>query len=171
MSLTTTISVGLKALQQLANDNFATPVDSASFPYQGESWASGTGASQADLVYRARRTLAGSTADNLDVSGSLTDKFGNTLTMARVKLIAIFNRAAIGSGFDLNVGAGANPLANLFGDAASDKINVKPQGLFLITAPGATAYAVTAATGDILKINNGNGSSVDYDILIVGASA
>lgn len=171
MSLTTTLSLGLKLLQQLANDNFATPVDSASFPYQGETWANGTGASQADLAYRGRRTVGATSVDNLDVAGSLTDKFGNTITMARVKLIALYNRAAIGSGFVLNLGAGSNPLANLFGDAATDKLNVRPGGIFLITAPDAVAYAVTAGTGDILKINNGNGSSVDYDLVIVGASA
>ena len=41
--------------------------------------------------------------------------------------------------------------------------------MLLLVAPGAAGYAVTAGTGDILKVaNSGAGTGVTYDIVIVG---
>jgi len=56
--------------------------------------------------------------------------------------------------------------------AASDGISVRPGGLFCWAAPDATAVAVTAGTGDLLAIaNSGAGTSVTYDVVIIGSSA
>lgn len=170
MSLSTTLSLNLQTTQALANDNFATNTDNAVFPYTGETFATGTAASQADLVYRARRTVTASSNITIDLAGSLADRFGTTITMARVKMIALYNRAAIGSGLVIGIGAGSNPLINFIGDA-SDIINLRPGGVLLLSAPDATAYAVTAATGDILKLTNPGGTDVAVDVMIVGASA
>jgi hypothetical protein len=173
MSLSTTLSLSLQAIQSLASDNFATNTDPALFPYTGETFATGTAASQMDLTYRARRTISLSSSLSLDLAGVLTDRFGNVLTFARVKLIAIYNRAAIASGFVLGIGAGSACLASgtLFANT-SDILNLRPQGLFLYTAPDATGLVVTATTADILKIDNSaNGTAVDVDIMICGASA
>lgn len=171
MSLVTQMSLVLKAIQSSTNAFGNTVTDAAVFPFNSLKWTSGTGANQADLVYHARPTISGSGSSNFDLAGSLTDQFGATIANARIKLIAIHNRAAIGSGFVLSIGgAASNPFINWVADS-TDKINVRPQGLFLLAAPDATAYAVTAATGDILKIANGGGSAVDLDLILIGASA
>lgn len=132
--------------------------------------ASGTGADQADLVFADTRTLAASTSENLDLAGVLADAFGQTLTM--VEVVAILVAPAEGNTNDVLVGgAASNAFAALFGDA-TDKLVVKPGGLALLAAPGNPAYAVTASTGDILKVaNSAGGSSVTYDIVIIGRSA
>jgi hypothetical protein len=55
--------------------------------------------------------------------------------------------------------------------AASDGIDVQPGGVFLWVAP-TTGVTVTAATGDILNIDNSSsGTSVTYDVVIIGTSA
>ena len=60
---------------------------------------------------------------------------------------------------------------NWVGDP-TDKISVRPGGAFILIAPDATGYAVTAATGDLLKIANSAGTtSVTYDIIIIGATS
>jgi hypothetical protein len=133
------------------------------------SLTTGTGADQADRLYYARRTVSSGTPDDIDLaSGSLTDIYGNALTFARIKGIYIHNRSTTAAEI-LSVGAGSNPLINWV-MASGDGVKVRAGGVFFIFAPDATAYAVTAATGDILEIAAASGSP-SYDILILGASA
>lgn len=128
----------------------------------------GTGANQADQVFDDDRTLAASAAEDIDLAGALTNAFGESITFARVKAIYIQNNSAVDT---LAVGgASSNALANLFGNV-NDVINIKPGGVFLIAAPLATAYPVTAATADLLHIVNGAGGSTTYRIVIIGATA
>lgn len=134
------------------------------------SWPSGTGLDQADLVFTDTRTLTASSTESLDLAGSLVDASGATLTFARVKAILI--RAAAGNTNNVNVGgAASNGFVNWVADP-TDIVIVRPGGLFLLIAHDATGYAVTASTGDLLKIaNSSSGTSVTYDIVIIGCSA
>ena len=129
----------------------------------------GTSANAADLIFMDTRTIAASSSENLDMAGSLVDPLGATLTFATIK--AIYVKAASGNTNNVVVGgAGSNTLLGIFSDA-TDKIVVKPGGVFLWVAP-ATGAAVTASTGDILLVaNSSSGSSVTYDIVIIGTSA
>jgi len=136
------------------------------------SWtvANGTGANQADLVFRGQRTLALSTSEDLDLAGSLTDAYGATITFARVKMIYV--KAASTNGGNIIIGgAAANTFVGSFSDA-SDKVELAAGQMYQVTAPDATGWAVTAGTADILKVENDDGAAVGtYDIIIVGASA
>jgi hypothetical protein len=132
---------------------------------------SGTGAGNADRVFSDRRTLAASGTEDLDLAGVLVDAFGATITFARIKGIVI--AAAAGNSNNVVVGAAAsNPWATLLG--ATHTLTLRP-GAFVAVGTGAadaTGYAVTASTGDLLKVaNSGAGTSVTYDIHIIGASA
>lgn len=135
------------------------------------AFTDGTGASQCDEVFLDTRTIAASGSDSLDLAGGLANAFGETITFAEI--VAILVRAAPGNTNDVVVGgAGSNTFAGPFADAG-DKIKVGPGGVFLIAAPGAAGIGgVTASTGDILQIaNGGSGTSVTYDIVIVGRTA
>lgn len=121
---------------------------------------------QGDILYRTRRTLAGSASENLDLSGTLQDVFKNVIAAQEITAIIIL--AA-----DDNVGN------ILVGGAASNRF----QGPFLstgayVTAPGQAFFAVnplgwpvTAGTADLLKIANDAAGSATYDILLIGRSA
>lgn len=126
----------------------------------------GTGADQAQTMFHDQRVLTASSSENLDLSGGLTDNFGVTITMTVLRILIV--RAASGNTNDVEVSRGASngvPFMN----AASDAVLVKPGGMFAYQAPDATGVPVTAATGDILTItNSAGGSSVTYDIVIVG---
>jgi hypothetical protein len=131
--------------------------------------ASGTGADQADLIYHAQRTLVASASEDLDLSGVLADPFGTTLTFARIKGLVVV-AAAANTNNVLVGGAATNAFINWVSDA-TDKVVVRPGAVFALFSGSATAYAVTAGTGDLLRIaNSGAGSSVTYDIAIIGAS-
>lgn len=133
-------------------------------------FTSGTGANQADLAFTDTRTLSSSATENLDLAGGLTDALGNTLTFASVKALIVV--AAAGNTNDVVVGgAGSNAWAAPFGDA-TDTVKVPPGGVLVLADFGATGFAVAAGTSDILKVTNGgSGTSVSYDLLIVGDSA
>ena len=128
--------------------------------------STGTGANQADLVFSDQRTTA---AEDLDLAGTLVDAFGDTITMARVKAILI--KADPANTLDVFVGGGTNPLIGWIADP-TDIVEIKPGGAFMVWAPDATAYPVTAGTGDILKVAASDGATpITYDIIIIGASA
>lgn len=168
MSLTASLRLLVQATQYTTLD-----LGSPRFPVtydKSNTLANGTGAGQADLLWTDNRTLAASASESLDLAGTLTGAFGATLTFARVKALII--RAADGNTNDLLVGgAASNGFASWVGDP-TDKVKIKPGGTFALIAPGATAYPVTAGTGDLLQVaNSGAGTSVTYDVVIIGASA
>lgn len=131
--------------------------------------ASGTGSGQADKVWHDERTLTASSSEDLDLAGSLTDAFGATLTFARIKAVILTANSANTN--NVVLGNVTNGIVGWFG-AATHTISVRPGGLFCIYAPDATAYVVTGGTADLLHVaNSGAGTSVTYDIVIVGSSA
>jgi len=131
--------------------------------------ATGTGSNQADLIFHDQRTLIASATEDLDLAGSLTDQFGTTLTLARIKGIVV--TAAAANTNNVNVIRPASNGVPIF-LAAGDGMPVKPGGRFEWWAPDATGIAVTAGTGDLLTFTNSAGTtSVTYDVIIIGASA
>lgn len=132
-------------------------------------WATGTGADQSDMMWTDRRTLAASATEDIDLAGSVTGHFGNTLTFARVKLLYV--HASSANTNNVNVTRVATTGIPLF-LADGDGLSVRPGGTFLVVAPDVTGYLVTATTDDTISFTNSAGStSVTYDVVIIGASA
>ena len=167
MTLTATLDVNLSALLASALD-----LGSAQFPLEADKrirFASGTSAGQADMLWSDTRTVAASGTDALDLAGSLTGPLGGSLTFARIKGLLV--RAAAGNTHNCRVNRPASNGVPLF-LAASDGIDVQPGGLLLWVAPTAAGVVVTAGTGDLINIDNsGAGTSVTYDVVLIGASA
>lgn len=164
MSLTASITINATASQKNNLDHGVVE-----FPLGVKNQialANGNLANQANQLFSDQRTLAGSTSEELDLAGGLTDAFGNAITFTKIKAIII--SAAAANGGDIEVGGSA---ANGFNDwvgAGGDFIKVKPGGAFAIVAPDLAGYAVTAGTGDLLKINNADANPATYDITIIG---
>lgn len=129
----------------------------------------GTGDGQADVVFVDQRTISASSSEELDLAGSLTDPLGGSAVFAEVAAIEV--RAAAGNTNNVVVGgAASNAFVGPFG-AADNTIAVPPGGVLVLYHPGG-GWAVTAGTGDLLQVaNSGSGSTVTYDIVIVGRSA
>lgn len=151
----------------------STPLDlaSASSPLKYVKQldlANGSGAGQANKVFHDQRTLAASGTEDLDLAGSLTDPLGVSLTFAKIRMILIY-AAAANTNLVVVGGASSNGFITWAGDA-TDKVKIRPGGLLLLTAPDATAYAVTASTGDLLTVaNSSSGTGVTYDIVLLGS--
>jgi hypothetical protein len=128
-------------------------------------------AGQADLVFHDTRTIAPSSNDDLDLAGVLLDPVCTLLTFIRVKALIVAAAAANANNVVIGAAA-ANPWVGLIN--ATGTITLKPGGVQAYFAGQADAVASTviAATGDILRVaNSGAGTSVTYDIIIIGASA
>ncbi len=134
------------------------------------SLADGTAVGQADRIFSDTRTVNASTNDDLDLAGVLTDSFGATVTFVKVK--GLFIRSAAANTQNFSVGnAAANQWATLLN--ATGTVTMRPGAVLLVAAgvADATAYGVTAGTGDLFRVANGAGTSISYDIIIVGTSA
>lgn len=168
MSLTVEkINLLIKAKQLPTSSSFSTLEDLVSVAFI-DSLADGTGADFADQIYHSSgRSLATSASETFDLGG-VSDKFGNTLTMATVKALYIKNTSTVAT---LEVGGNANEWIGWSGTATST-ITVGPGGCIFLYDPSANAMEVTATTGDILEITNNDGSNAaTYDIIIIGASS
>jgi hypothetical protein len=166
MALSVTLKAGIRGTQTNALDlgTVSLPIDvQASIALDN-----GTGANQADKLFTDTRTVTTGATDSIDLAGSLTDAFGATITLARVKAIMV--TSAAGNTTDIQVARPASNGVVLF-SAVSDAIVVKPGGVFFWAAPDATAIPVTGGTGDLLSIINAAGASATYNIVIVGSSA
>ena len=148
--------------------DLSTPVDAFTVS-AAIQLANGVGAAQADLLFHDQRTLAASGTEDLDLAGSLSSPYGATLTF--VELRAILFKAAATNTNNVRV---TRPAANgvpLF-LAASDGIDVPPGGVFMWSCPADGKVTVTAATGDLITVtNSSSGTSVTYDVVIIGTSA
>lgn len=168
MALNTRLNVQLDATQTSALDlvSATAPLSKA---YR-KQLTNGTGANQADLVWSDQRTIAASATDSFDLAGGgLTDAFGAAVAFARVKLVMV--TAATGNSNNVNVTRPASNGVPLF-LAAGDGVPVRPGGVWLWACTDATGVAVTAGTGDLIDVvNSGAGSTVTYDVVIVGASS
>lgn len=136
------------------------------------SLTSGTGAGQADRVFSDTRTVLASANDDLDLAAGLTDAFGASITFARVKALIV--TASPSNVNNVLVGGDATSTFLTWVVAEADAVILRPGASLALVAgvADATGYAVTATTGDLLRITNAaGGSSVVYSIVIVGASA
>ena len=149
----------------------ASGLGSASFDLGQEAliqFAPGTGAGKADLVFADRRTLAASATENLDLAGALTDPVGGAAVFGHVKAIYITAKLANTNSVVVG-GAASNFFVGPFG-GTTPTFTLPPGGALLLTHPGA-GWTVTASTGDLLKIaNSSSGTSVQYDVVIIGTS-
>lgn len=167
MPLTSGVSVALSGTLTSALD-LATGSSPLSVR-KAANFASGTGVGKADRIWSDRRTLAASASEDLDLVGVLLDAFGGTISFVKVK--GLYISAADANANNVVVGAATAPWATLL--SATGTLTLRPGAFFgLGTGAADAGYAVTATTGDILKVaNSGAGTSVTYDIAIIGTSA
>lgn len=134
----------------------------------GFAWGDGTGLDSINQVWSDTRTLAASATEDLDLSGSLTNAIGASVAFTKIRGILV--RAAVANTNNVIVGGASATQFVAWVGGATHTVTVRPGGLLLLLAPDATAYAVSGGSTDLLKIaNSSSGSSVTYDILLLGS--
>lgn len=138
----------------------------------GVSLLTGTGTGQADRIFHDQRTLAASANEDLDLAGVLIDPLGDPLTFVKVRAFIV--AAAAGNSNNVIVGGATTNGFITWVGAATHTVTVRPGGAIALFAGvgDATGYAVTAGTGDLLRVANGGaGTPVTYDVIVIGTSA
>jgi hypothetical protein len=152
---------------EISRDVSTFVTDKNDFDKITQDYTNGTGNNQANEVFFDERTVATVTADNLDLAGSLTNPFGETITFATIRLILIAIDAPDGTkAIRLGPRGVTNAWQGPFGGvAATDYID--SYTWHCLNRP-VTGWTVTAATADILGIYNPSAVSVVFRILILG---
>ncbi|MBS0187289.1 MAG: hypothetical protein JSS51_04425 [Planctomycetes bacterium] len=129
------------------------------------NYQDGTGSGKAQKLIVKQGSISSGANLDLDLAGVLTDVFGNTITLAKIKAIAIRNKAT-GTGVNLLVGGSAtNPVSTILG-GTSPSLKIGPTGFWLHNSP-VDGFAITGGTGDILRLT-ASGGAVDYELVIFG---
>jgi hypothetical protein len=164
MTLTAKFTLSIVAQQSSALDLTSPEADVAKS--YTDSFANGTGANQAQEIFSDSRTITGSGTDNLDLSGTLTDALGATVAFTGVKAIVIRNTGTV----QIRVGKKiSNGFAGPYDQTAGALGHiVEPGGTYFVSNPSAAGWAVTAATADLLSVENLSASAAAYDVIIVG---
>lgn len=162
-TVTATIDTSIKFAEDSGNTFPALSVSPAWAPTT-QQYSSGLLASNLDLAYMSRQSVASGTPVSLDVSGGgLKDLLGNTFSPAKVACIAISNRGTAG-----NITVTGNFMTTNFG--ASFSMVIPPGGRFLYDNPSLAGLAVTNSTDDVITLTSSAGTN-DVDIAIGGRSA
>jgi len=146
--------------------DLSTPVDSVSTDWT-KSFTNGTGNDEANLVWHDTRSLA-ATSEDLDLNAALTSTLvGGAVTVkfTNIKALYIRNNSTTTTEILAVGGAAGNQFINWVANT-SDIVNIGPSGILALINP-LDGYDVTAATGDLLKIDSG-ADTFTYDIWIVG---
>lgn len=163
------LTVTFKATQKGPND-YAGGGDFSPLLQRVSDILNGVGAGQADQIYMDHVTIAASGTADLDLAGSMKDAFGQAVVGVKLKGIIVF--ADPGNTNDVVVGGAASNQVPFLG-SVTDKVKVKPGGVFVDFGPGLAGLAtITPSTGDQLGFaNSGAGTGVGFDLVLVMASA
>lgn len=150
--------------------DLSTPTDSVAigsgnFDAIEVTFEDGSGSGQAQSWWHDERTVTATTADNIDLAGSLTGPFGATITAVKIKWIVL---AIDTPGSTKSLRVGPRGVSNAFqGPWGGTGATVYQDfTTFFAAVEPYTGWTVTAGTGDILGIYNPSAVSVTYRIWI-----
>lgn len=138
--------------QTLYSDGYSGKVNLFRTP--AINFANGNGNGQANRVYTnsATMTIVASGTLSLDLSGALTDAFGNTLTLTKLRGLLIEHLTTTTASY-VTIGGGSNPV---FGSKI-DGLEIYNGDHFLWTCKN--GYTIAGGSNDALRIVNADGSN------------
>lgn len=173
--MTTTFDGSLQAIlswRYRETDDFGVRGESRTGKKYTFTVADGTGANQAQWVYRALRTVTPSTTtDDIDLFASLEDVLNIAVRAATIRLLAVKNLSET-NGENLLVGgagAGGNAWGVPWNNNQDAEDTVGPGDLMLKTN-FRQGFAVTPTSGDILRILHAGVADIDYELTLWGTS-
>lgn len=126
----------------------------------------GTGAGNANMVFMDTRTITASSSEDIDLYGGLTDAYGTTINFT--KIVGLIIAASSSNTNNVLVGGASATQFSNWTSNVNDVVVVRPGTTFMLMSNDATGYAVTSIL-DLLKIaNSSSGSSVTYDLILIG---
>ena len=139
-----------------------------------DSLTNGTGLDNANQVYADSGAIGAAATVDIDLAGTVTDVFGNTITFANIKAIFVKNTSTTGAVINLGGGsnaAGLNAFDTWITSTAADgsEAIILPQNAaVLLWNPIAAGYVVTAGTIDLLSMTETATLVGAYELMVVG---
>jgi len=132
------------------------------------SWShtTGTNANQMSQLWRSRQSIVASGTNSHNIAGSITNAFGETLTITTVRFLAVVVADTEANGVEVG-GAATQPFSTWAGDV-SDTVLVIPGGLFMTVAPTKAAFAVS--TNSFIQVKNSGTNAISYDVWVGGSN-
>lgn len=127
------------------------------------SYTDGTGDGKALGYYATSGTITSGSNLDIDLSGVLTNAFGASVVMAKIKAILIRNKATTTAYNLLMGGSATNPVSTILG-GTTPSLKIGPKGMALLNNP-LDGHVVTAGTADILRLT-ASGGNIDYELVI-----
>lgn len=122
----------------------------------------GTGANQADNRWEYTAELAAASV-TWDLTGGVTDKFGNALTFTKVKSLIIHNTSSTVAD---NLTLTGDFFNTNFTSAGTFSHVLGPGGIYAVSSPG-VGLTVAVGSADAIKIDAG-AKTVTYEISVLG---
>jgi hypothetical protein len=161
-----TISAGVSWSMEDTN-TLSSTTNSGSIQSDGNQFSqSASGALQADKLYRGQFALSASATQDFDLAGSLTDFFGSTITMARVKFIFVYHlSSSVATG---GVEFGKSTLSSAGEAVTWTTPAIYKGGVFLWASADTTGIALTAGSADKFRLRNLDGAAVATVNVVIG---
>jgi hypothetical protein len=129
-------------------------------PSKLQTWTNGNGQNQFNRYFDQKVTLAVSTPQSWDLYGSLSDVFGNTLNLVKVKFLWIEHLGST-AGETLTIDGTFIERVILSGTTPTYKLG--PGGVWFTQDP-IDGWAVTNTTDDVITLDPG---AKDFDVRII----
>ena len=158
----------LDAIQTKDSVDLSNPTDTL-LQIFSQAFNDGSGDDQITGFWHDRRTLAPSGIDDLNLTGSLINAFGEALTFTSIKFMIFKNQSAlVTAGHPTATTATITFAPTVTNEFVAFTIPCEVGGLLPLIFPK-SGLAVTASTADILRIVNADGSNqCQYDITLGG---
>lgn len=136
----------------------------------------GSTANKCNQNYYVTGTVASGATVDYDLAGGVVNAFGDTVTLTKIRAIALQNVGAndgaggysVQTGETLKIGgAGSNPITTIFDGSGTAKQTVHSGGLYFATSPN-DGFVVTGGSADVLRITNGGTKTIQYKLLVMG---
>lgn len=163
MSLTGQISLAIDTALTSPLD-LSTPKDALGMVVT-QTISNGTGADQANQQYHDQISISASGTSIIDMAGTLTNAFGSTVTLARIKALVIVNTGTVA----IKVApSGSSGMSTMF----TGDVNIRPGGFLVLAGFDATGYAVASGSADRITITNLSGSTTaTLNLVVIGATS
>jgi hypothetical protein len=121
----------------------------------------GAGALGVEVQYNGLRTLGASGSEDLDLAGGLTNRKGKVITLTKLKILIVRTPAANTGNITLRTSI-TNGMVSLL---SGDKV-LRPNSLEVIVTAHIDGWAVTAGTGDLIRVLGAEDDR--YEIALAG---
>lgn len=169
MTLAATLTLGCSVTQTSTLD-IATGTAPLSFLVR-YAFPHGTDRDEATTFTSDNRTLAAGATDAFDLAGGLVDIFGNVVTFTRLRAILVETSSANTTILTLFRATGQpTPFREHSRETNSALVQLPPHAKFFMVTPQPDGLIVAAGTADVLRFFNNTASSINYNVVLIGAT-